>query len=1043
MKKPIKPSTPVVDPNIRRNELTQILEGLELWVEKFNFGVLLVWGDEVVDVGILTTENDSPTKLRWTELPQSHVQLRHCGAEYVRQLSKSLLNRDDFTVVNFPLPELNVEANTKFPSNICAPTITSRLLYRDDQYGEGFSILGSHGYNTKYVEGFRDLLMDPFTGTQLEDRQKKIEEKILEAEKLLKELESLKPKADDEILRTQNCLIELTNHSRSGKVDFLDDVKVFVIYYDGLTMYRLTEAPDWLDSIPHEAKILFKYRPGQTTVPHWPLWLFYWLQERSEQVTCITDANCLREDDLLISSGRSWERSAQDLIVSKGRDGWHQYRRICKHLVVLFERNGALVRTRPDEDRIALTKHFKDTSKAFEKIRLKHSDPVALTNAMHTTSSVRAIIDHCDETRASNYKLIFHPSRSDRYEPENLPKIAGFLSGLTAFIASSFMLPRKGRTEPEDIQLASVVYAGLHFIQEKERVYEPGRPASEGPPREFCQRETDVEVLLGLNLLKPSSVAFGHTKHLKVDVPLWLQSFCGKHHDNLVLEADLDTLKKAAMNVQVLGDQLKKLRDKSKEKKAAAKALVLRQARNDRDNQLKEFLKKLLEAQEQKRSADFWERAVDIEIKAADLLSAIAMTPKFAPSKPWFLDKACQLNLRALRQTERDAFNKHFQFGIFWPDEAQVRGLIDGVEAAVGPAGYYPLKSDRDRFTGVPWSILNSTLGISQESQREVSKMLIELVRKGGNDLDEFLSVVPHFSMSYKSRTHYAFRRSEVEDLRNLEDVIRQYKNRHITARKAFEQSKPLSILCFGEPGAGKSTAVKMIAREILGDIYADDKVFNLSQIQSRSDLVRLLQEVRDLTITGKVPLVLFDEFDSRLNDKPFGWLPFFLAPMEDGEFQSDQLTHSIGGAIFVFVGSLFPSVSSFEEHLKSSEGGDLREAKGRDFLSRVIGRLSVGSINPVDPPDSVHMIQRAMLFRSMLREYKDLHTTENGYQVRPHVVNAFINADKYIHNTRSMQKVLQMCSIGGKTSFDRADLPALAQLSPHVEGFLYLSEKG
>ena len=60
---------------------------------------------------------------------------------------------------------------------------------------------------------------------------------------------------------------------------------------------------------------------------------------------------------------------------------------------------------------------------------------------------------------------------------------------------------------------------------------------------------------------------------------------------------------------------------------------------------------------------------------------------------------------------------------------------------------------------------------------------------------------------------------------------------------------------------------------------------------------------MRDLGLSGKLPLVFWDEFDTALEGQPLGWLRYFLAPMQDGAFQDGQITHPIGRAIFVFAG--------------------------------------------------------------------------------------------------------------------------------------------
>jgi hypothetical protein len=49
-------------------------------------------------------------------------------------------------------------------------------------------------------------------------------------------------------------------------------------------------------------------------------------------------------------------------------------------------------------------------------------------------------------------------------------------------------------------------------------------------------------------------------------------------------------------------------------------------------------------------------------------------------------------------------------------------------------------------------------------------------------------------------------------------------------------------------------------------------------------DLTAAFHQAQDRALAEEVPLVFFDEFDSSLNKEPYGWLKYFLAPMEDGK---------------------------------------------------------------------------------------------------------------------------------------------------------------
>ncbi len=181
--------------------------------------------------------------------------------------------------------------------------------------------------------------------------------------------------------------------------------------------------------------------------------------------------------------------------------------------------------------------------------------------------------------------------------------------------------------------------------------------------------------------------------------------------------------------------------------------------------------------------------------------------------------------------------------------------------------------------------------------------------------------------------------RKEIEFLHHLKSLITEY--------LLSNNSQPLSIAVFGSPGSGKSFSIKQLAKALdLPDQEIKDITFNLSQFNEDepTDLYQAFHAVRDISLSGKTPLVFWDEFDS----KNLAWLRYFLAPMQDGEFQEGQLTHNIGKSIFVFAGGTCSSMQEFEIKTQKSVS-----EKGPDFLSRIKGFINVMGPNPVLGPAS------------------------------------------------------------------------------------------
>ena len=309
------------------------------------------------------------------------------------------------------------------------------------------------------------------------------------------------------------------------------------------------------------------------------------------------------------------------------------------------------------------------------------------------------------------------------------------------------------------------------------------------------------------------------------------------------------------------------------------------------------------------------------------------------------------------------------------------------------------------------------------------------------------------------------FDRTEIEQLRSIHQIFKQY----ITD---LSIEKPLSICVFGQPGSGKSFTVKQIAKtlNINNDAILE---YNLSQMTTIQELMAAFHQIRDAGLKGSLPLAFFDEFDSPFGSSDYGWLKYFLAPMQDGEFRENNIAHFIGRAIFVFAGGTCKSTNEFMT--KEKEDNAINN-KLPDFLSRVKGYIDVSGPNPSDcsksgeegtPADcwiksrnykrfldnngkpseaekffsreeilhidnceikqqccqnETHLLRRATLLRSMLQvkmEKKD--GDEIGLD--SNVLSAFLEVRKYLHGARSMEAIVQMSDVSSSLKFTSSNI--------------------
>jgi hypothetical protein len=271
--------------------------------------------------------------------------------------------------------------------------------------------------------------------------------------------------------------------------------------------------------------------------------------------------------------------------------------------------------------------------------------------------------------------------------------------------------------------------------------------------------------------------------------------------------------------------------------------------------------------------------------------------------------------------------------------------------------------------------------------------------------------------------------RREIEALHSIQSLISEYCR--------YPQKKPLSVAVFGPPGSGKSFGVEQVAKSILDEIKV--LTFNLSQFGQPEDLYDALHQVRDVGLSGKIPLVFWDEFDTTLDGQALGWLRYLLAPMQDGSFQEGQLVHPIGRCIFVFAGGTSHCMEEFGSKL--SDDGK-RAAKLPDFVSRLRGFLNVLGPNPQEGTgrDPFFILRRAIVLRSIFERNTKQIMQKNVVNIDLGILRAFLKTRIYKHGVRSMESIVGMSTLAGKPAYERSCLPSEEQLTLHVEARDFLA---
>lgn len=274
--------------------------------------------------------------------------------------------------------------------------------------------------------------------------------------------------------------------------------------------------------------------------------------------------------------------------------------------------------------------------------------------------------------------------------------------------------------------------------------------------------------------------------------------------------------------------------------------------------------------------------------------------------------------------------------------------------------------------------------------------------------------------------------RQEIEGVRGVNNAMKDY-----LEQKNFE--KPMGVAVFGSPGAGKSFAVKEIARG-LGIQEKAQLTYNLSQFESPDELHSAFSEIRDLNLKGLLPLVFWDEFDSNCTGHPLGWLHYFLAPMQDGEYTDHGVSRPLGGGIYVFAGATRHTFEAFQAGDQSED----RAAKKPDFISRLRAYINIRGINgnPNTIEDRLFMIRRAFILRQYLETNAPQLGRSGEYAMEPGVLDAFLRVTKYNHGARSLENLIKMSTLADKRNFELSSLPPdnIIEMNVNVKEFKALT---
>lgn len=150
-------------------------------------------------------------------------------------------------------------------------------------------------------------------------------------------------------------------------------------------------------------------------------------------------------------------------------------------------------------------------------------------------------------------------------------------------------------------------------------------------------------------------------------------------------------------------------------------------------------------------------------------------------------------------------------------------------------------------------------------------------------------------------------------------------------------RKRPLNALMLASPGAGKSHFIKQLATTMKAD-RVQAVTFNMATMQSSEDMAQPIDELRNLKVNDKFPLLFLDEFDSD-SSRYAALLPLLW----DGELHLGHRDLKLGKAVIVLAGSnpALPKTMDQSAQMRietETAEGSIATGKLVDLLSRING---------------------------------------------------------------------------------------------------------
>src|SRR5580700_2941095 len=172
----------------------------------------------------------------------------------------------------------------------------------------------------------------------------------------------------------------------------------------------------------------------------------------------------------------------------------------------------------------------------------------------------------------------------------------------------------------------------------------------------------------------------------------------------------------------------------------------------------------------------------------------------------------------------------------------------------------------------------------------ESVRIVLETVIDASKDPDDLFALAVEQSQSLLPG-YATLDLAHRDQIRSLIDQITEY-------LKGSTRKRPLNALMLAAPGAGKSHFIKQLAAA-MGKERVQAVTFNMATMQSTDDMAQPVDELRNLKVNDRFPLLFLDEFDSDAS-RYAALLPLLW----DGSLHIGNRDLKLGKAVIVLAGS-------------------------------------------------------------------------------------------------------------------------------------------